>query len=242
MKRKKQFHNNRGSVALEASLTVPLFLLAMVYLFLVFQCVLAETLVYEAAAQTAEYVAEASYIGPCSQAVAYLKFPGYIDEEETVSRYIKGGIKGVSFLGSTMLDEESYVVLRVSYETKYVGKRTFTIRKRAYTGEMQKQQTDEKGGEDEKYVYVTDYQSVYHLTRNCTYLSLKIRPSTLSQAENQGYHACAFCGDACGHLVYVTEEGECYHSRLTCSGLKRTVYRKKKSEVEGLGACTRCSE
>ena len=47
---------NRGSASLEATLSIPLFLLAMVYLYLVFQSVLAEAVVYEAAAETAEYL------------------------------------------------------------------------------------------------------------------------------------------------------------------------------------------
>lgn len=88
---------------------------------------------------------------------------------------------------------------------------------------------------------MTDNQAVYHMTRRCSYLTLQIQASTLEQAKHNGYDMCAFCGkDVQGRQVYVTNEGDRYHSSLTCSGLKRTVYRKKKSEVTGLAACSRC--
>ena len=117
----------------------------------------------------------------------------------------------------------------------------FTIRKRAYTGAAREDtETDAVRAED-AYVYVTDNQAVYHMTRRCSYLTLQIQASTLEQAKHNGYDMCAFCGkDVQGRQVYVTNEGDRYHSSLTCSGLKRTVYRKKKSEVTGLAACSRC--
>lgn len=239
---KKRLTGNSGSASLEASLAVPIFLLAMVYLFQIFQCVLAEALVYEAAAETAEYLAEFSYTELCSLPVAYLKFSGYVDEDDTVERYIKGGTSGVSFLGSIMLDEDDCVVLRVSYETKYAGERTFTIRKRAYTGAKTSSGEEGDGQEDDSYVYVTDNQSVYHLSQSCTHLSLSIHTASAMHAREQGYEPCGFCGDDAGGTVYITDEGDCYHSNRCCSGLKRTIYRKKKSEVTGLGPCSRCGD
>ena len=242
LKERLKKNANKGSAALEASLAVPLFLLAMVYLYLAFQSVLAETLVYEAAAETVEYMAELSYLDTCNVAVAYMKFPGYVDEKDTVARYIKGGTGGVSFLGSTMTDEENCIELHVSYQTKYAGTRSYRIRKRAYVGDKKEDDTDGSADSEDPYVYVTDNQSVYHLTRRCTYLTLSIQVEGLPAAQEQGYVACHFCGrDQIGERVFVTGEGDCYHSRISCSGLKRSIYRKKKSEVPELAPCSRCS-
>ena len=214
---------NQGSASLEATLVMSVFLLAMVSLFWMAQSVLAEAQVYEAAAETAEYMAEIAYLGAADTAVAYLRFPKYADEKETVYK------------------RQEYIVLRVSYAMEHLGTRSFTIRKRAYTGAAgEDTETDAVRAED-AYVYVTDNQAVYHMTRRCSYLTLQIQASTLEQAKHNGYDMCAFCGkDVQGRQVYVTNEGDRYHSSLTCSGLKRTVYRKKKSEVTGLAACSRC--
>ena len=54
---------NQGSASLEATLVMSVFLLAMVSLFWMAQSVLAEAQVYEAAAETAEYMAEIAYLG-----------------------------------------------------------------------------------------------------------------------------------------------------------------------------------
>ena len=54
---------NQGSASLEATLVMSVFLLAMVSLFWMAQSVLAEAQVYEAAAETAEYMAEIHILG-----------------------------------------------------------------------------------------------------------------------------------------------------------------------------------
>lgn len=236
----KKVSNNRGSASLEASLAVPIFLVAMVYTYMVFQSVLAEMIVYEAAAETVEYMAEYSYIDTCNPLVPKLRFPEYVDDEKRIEKYIKNGISGVSFFGSIMLDKDDMVELCVQFDTKYAGEQRFSIRQRAYTGAGTEQNDIEGVADSETYVYVTDYESVYHTTRTCSYLTLTIQQASVSYAEKQGYHPCGFCGDNCGNVVFITEEGESYHSDMHCSGLKRTVYRKKKSEVDGLKPCTRC--
>lgn len=238
MKKKLCFIGNRGSAALEASLAVPVFLLAMVYLYLTFQSVLADALVYEAAAETAGYMAELSYTDVCNLSVAYLMFPDYIDETDTVDRYIEGGNSGVSFIGTDTMDTANWISLCVTYTPKYAEKRRYTVRQRAYVGNKGTEQTGTENAQ--VYVYVTDHQQVYHSTRTCTYLQLSIRTSAIGAAKKQGYQPCEFCGADSGTMVYITDEGRKYHSRISCSGLKRTVYRKKKSEIGGLGPCSRC--
>ena len=101
-------------------------------------------------------------------------------------------------------------------------------------------------GEDKKVYYVTDYESVYHTSKECSHLKLSIRlvhESALSGTVNGsgGYYTpcekCGKCQNISGNC-YVTEEGRRYHTSLSCSGLKRTVYQV--TDVHGLSPCSRC--
>lgn len=99
---------------------------------------------------------------------------------------------------------------------------------------------------EETYVYITPEGSVFHLTRECTHLKLSIERVTFVKAcasENvygERYRECTLCDEEFGFLVYITKEGNCYHSERNCSGLKRTVRQIPISEVDGRSCCIRC--
>lgn len=98
----------------------------------------------------------------------------------------------------------------------------------------------------ETYVYITPEGSAYHLYRDCTHLDLSIRGVTLVLAKKsknnygQKYRECELCDDDFGGFVYITSEGDCYHSQRNCSGLKRTIRQVPLSEAAGRGLCIRC--
>lgn len=120
---------------------------------------------------------------------------------------------------------------------------------RAWTGRSTGQngksgeETNETGGE---IVYVTETGSVYHEDSECTYLKLSIKEvdrDILGDLRNNGggkYYACERCGGDGGSSVYITNEGDRYHSSLTCSGLKRTVHEVTREEVGHMKACSKC--
>lgn len=102
-------------------------------------------------------------------------------------------------------------------------------------------------GEGEIYVYITETGTVYHRNRGCSYLNPSIRSvnvGNLDSARNNGgavYYACPLCKDmAEWENCYVTDYGTSYHTSITCSGLKRTIYGVKLSEVGGRSACSKC--
>ena len=123
---------------------------------------------------------------------------------------------------------------------------TARARTHAWTG------YDRGGGavteDGERIVYVTETGTVYHLSRSCTHLDLSIRAipaGTQGEYRNRNggnYHGCEICGapQSGQEIVYITNEGDRYHSSLTCSGLKRTVYEIPISQVGDKGACSRC--
>lgn len=240
--------NNRGSAVVEATLLLPIFIFAMLAIYQMGQCRMAESALYEAAAETAEYMAEYSYIGQPNLVIPEVKFSEYADDNERIDKYIEGGINGVDFLGSVMLDEDNYVILKVNYKISialpFVPKlsetRSMTIRQKAYVGDDGNQNGN--SGSQEQYVYITDNHDVYHSTRNCSHLRLSIRISDKHTALAEGYSECEFCGSQSGVDVYVTDYGNRYHQSINCSGLKRTIYRVKLSELGGMRGCSRCVE
>ena len=103
--------------------------------------------------------------------------------------------------------------------------------------------------EDEIFVYVTPHGSVYHMDRNCHYLDLSIRSvpgrsiSGMRNKDGACYYPCEICGRRQGAgLCYVTDYGTSYHTSLSCSGLKRSIFliRKSEAEAEGKRPCSKC--
>ncbi len=107
----------------------------------------------------------------------------------------------------------------------------------------------EEGEEKEQMVYVTETGTVYHLSRSCTHLDLAISPVAAGQlsasrnASGGTYRVCEMCGmlTASQGTYYITKEGDRYHTSLSCSGLKRTVYEIPISQVGDRRSCSRCS-
>ena len=100
--------------------------------------------------------------------------------------------------------------------------------------------------ETETYVYITPNGNVYHLYSDCTHLKLSIRSASMAAVNKlkndfgQNSRKCEICEEPFGTLVYITSEGDCYHSERTCSGLKRTIRQVPFSEAAGRSACVRC--
>ena len=121
----------------------------------------------------------------------------------------------------------------------------------AWTGRDLSEQTEvpEETGNEEM-VYVTEHESVYHTSAECTHLSLSVqavsgsRVGQLRNEDGKAYHACDKCAGSGvkNSTVYVAREGTHYHNDANCSGLTRTVRLVKKSETSDLHICSRCQQ
>ena len=121
----------------------------------------------------------------------------------------------------------------------------------AWTGRnLSEQKEVPKETEDEELVYVTEHESVYHTTAECTHLALSVeavsgsRVGRMRNQDGKSYHACDKCAasGAKNSTVYITREGTHYHNDANCSGLTRTVRLVKKSETGDLHVCSRCQQ
>jgi hypothetical protein len=167
---------------------------------------------------------------------------------------IEGGSSGIHILYTEEAGEQDTVDIVISYRVKPVvdilGFSGFTManrcRMKAWTG----YQVNTEGvmqETQEEMVYITETGFVYHKSKNCTHLMLSIRPvetNSLDVLRNQGggrYYACEHCGKGTGGIVFLTDQGDRYHTSLSCGGLKRTVYTVPISQAGGRRGCSRCA-
>ncbi|MBQ9612659.1 MAG: hypothetical protein IJV14_08745 [Lachnospiraceae bacterium] len=100
---------------------------------------------------------------------------------------------------------------------------------------------------EETIVYITPTGTVYHRTRDCTYLKPSVRAvnaSSLRGLRNDSggkYYPCEACRPAAAGIVYICSDGNRYHGSSTCRSLKRTILEVPLSSVEDhRRACSKC--
>ena len=236
-----------GMATVEATLVLPLFFIAMtLFLQLGFICVV-QVQVYEAFSVAIQQVAERTFVYDkldseiISDVGIYedvvLSLQSELKNISLIDSYVKGGKKGI-LVTKAVCDKEGYIKGDIRYyisvKLPFFNLSSVCVKEqiiqKAYVGLIASKEAD-------MYVYVTDFQSVYHLSRNCGHLTLSIYE--LDTTKKCTLPPCSFCGSS-GEALYATKDGDCYHTTLACQGLKRTVRRVKKSTVAGLPACEKC--
>lgn len=259
----------RGSMTLEAAFVLPFFLFAVINILFVINIIGTQSRINAALHQTGNKMAFAGYayertIGSAlpdslaGVAMTHLYARGsildYVGRSYLGQSCIVGGAGGVSLAGSSVMDEGDIIDLQVSYKVKpfsgIMGFNGFSISQRyygrAWTGYDVTQFVSDAKQEDPM-VFITETGEVYHMDRNCTYLNPTVEsiPATaVSDRRNQSggkYYPCELCGADTGmEHIYITEHGSSYHTRINCSGLKRTIYTIPLSQVGGRGRCSKC--
>ncbi|MCQ2508057.1 MAG: pilus assembly protein [Dorea sp.] len=238
------------SATVEAALATPFFLIALVTLVYLFEILSTQTAIRDGLQYAEKTISEEGYI-------KRMVSPGKLEQSVTAAigsdrlsrSMIQGGISCKNSYLSPLTGigkvEASYRIrIPVPFFSLYSSEMTESMMCKLWCGY-------EKGGlkkDEDEIVYITETGVVYHLDYNCSYLDLSIKTmngGNLSAARNKSggkYHACEYCHPSSKGLVYVTDYGDRYHSSLSCSGLKRTVYSVPKSEAIGKGACSKCAK
>lgn len=242
------FTSMKGSITLEAATAVPIFFFAVLCLLFLMEIMAIQTAVRSGLQYAGKQAAAGAY-------PAAVLTPGQIERDvisaigaARLERSIIEG--GIDCSGSRMSPRTGVAELSAVCQVK-IPLPIFQIPLLEYEQKMRiKGWTGyEKtgfGGEDDETVYVTETGLVYHQDYHCTHLELSIRmvnPSEVADLRNESggkYYACEHCKKGGTGGVYITDTGNRYHSSLSCSGLKRTVYAVPVSEVIGKGACSRC--
>lgn len=236
-----------GSMAVEMVTAFPFFLFAMLTILMFGQIFMADQEIHRSMVECARELA----ISPKPEETAItakIHWLQNVDQKYIDHSCIKGGTNGVHFFGSRYEEEAGEIVLQTRYEAtiplpvfhKLRWKLGYEIHQKAFRG-----YDPALEGEESTWVYVTEHQSVYHTSRGCSHLQLKIQQAWNTKeylAGTSGYQPCEICMKKCKQIkqLYITEQGRKYHSTLACSGLKRTIRRVKKEEVGNLAPCSRC--
>ena len=248
----------RASLTVEAALVLPLFLICMLSVGRLMNVYSYSTRLCCALAQTAEEMGIAAYTEkfggePLIRAGVGLAYARSRTLSMTGNRR---SVRGESFLLSSLAGGDHEIRLVLTYRPAGSGLwrlpgmrfiqrasvRKWTGREGSSGGDTAASQEKE-----EKTVFVTEYGSVYHTDINCTHIKLKIEQVPKGEAAvrrnryGEKYHTCELCGRYAGENVYITTDGNRYHSSLQCAGLKRSVKAVDIHEAGELRPCSKCA-
>lgn len=177
-----------------------------------------------------------------------------LGEEYLNNTCLSGGTAGLHMVKSSVMKQNDIIELVASYRVKsfasVVGFPDFSMENRyyarAWTGfNVENRQSDRL--EEDPLVYVAENGTVYHIARNCRYLNPSIEPvsvkgvSELRNESGEKYSACGSCDwNPYQAVVYITNQGNRIHGSLKCSGLRRTIYTIRLSQVNGRDKCSKC--
>lgn len=242
----------KGSLTVEAALTIPIFLFAILCLIYLLEIQAIGFRVKAAAQEAGKQAAEDIILVPVLNTYNLQQdIIENIGSERLERSIIEGGSGGIQCWTSYYNTVNEEVIVKVNYKIKLPVpgffnldiKKKVELKVKAWTG-----RAEHDNSEDEEIVYVTDTGVVYHSDYQCAYLQLSITflpSSTLIDVRNDSggiYQPCEKCvhGQAMAG-VYITKYGTKYHNSLSCSGVKRSIRAVKKSDVVGMGGCVKCA-
>lgn len=256
---KKRKRKYSGSLTVETSLALPIFLFASLALISILGFMSTYIKVEYALHETARELAILSFPAnnltvdenvitdlALSETLVRGIFNSKYKSSDLSKSFIDGGI---SFYRCNLDLDKGIIDLTVTYKVRPmldvlgIGKMTLSNRCKVHAWVGYKGESDK----DEEYVYITDDSEVYHTHSSCSHLRLEINvvnreDINLYRNYKSGiYKPCEKCQtNEVSDYLYITPYGDRYHTRLSCPGLKRTVYKVKKSEVHRR-ECEKCA-
>lgn len=244
-----------GSMALEGSMVLPIFLFFMMTVLLSIEAVRLQSNVQEALHQAGS---ESAF----TQNRLEMQKNDTMDVAEKISAYVRAqkspylcvakGEDGIMIQDDSSVDVNGLVHLKVCYKLKPfirwipIGDMVFEDEyfSHAWTGYHGNE--DMGSNEADVCVYITKTGSKYHTTYECTYLQVPIKAvhdeqiGTIRNASGRKYYPCERCHPEESGMFFVSEDGSRYHGRSDCSSLKRTVYIISLSKAQGYTPCSKC--
>lgn len=224
-----------GSITVETALVLPLFLFAL----------LSVMYLTDAIRISSENTAELA-----EQAYKYAKY-AYLGDKFLGDTPVSDALEIINN-GDDIIDLVQRYRINVPFDLfgTYDPYAIDRVRIRAFTGyDNTKHIHDDNDGAEEM-VYVTENGSVYHRSLGCSHLNLNIRTVNTEdiskERANDGskYYPCEYCcrqNERPPAVLYITDDGNRYHTSLSCSRLKRTIHEVPLSST-GLPPCKECGK
>lgn len=250
---------SEGSLTIEASMVISLFLLSMVsilYIFVYYQTQVYMQGVLEKTTEDIMLLSSRTTDGDIINIFSdeYVKkiFWENADNKTIDKLSICNGSNGIIFESSDFVSDKGIIDICIRYSFKFpiniTDKSLFTVvqhsKRMLYVG------VDYSENDINQLVYVTVNGTVYHTDRYCTYLKPDINEvdiCVLEQKRNSSggkYYPCSKCtGDnMLLDTVYISKWGTSYHADRNCSSLARVIrtLSKVKAEEEGYRSCSKC--
>lgn len=247
----------KGSMAVEGSLILPIFLLFLLTVLIGLEAVRLQSNVTEALHQTGNYymtVVCGEDVNAGKRIDIMQRIQMYMDEQILPYLCIKGGKDGLKLEDLSSLQEgkiELTSEYQISEVIRWLPIGEIVVKDgfvgHSWTGYLGRE-GQWSGYEKIVYVYVTQTGSRYHLSTECSYLKVQVKQVSanwLQDGRNKWgakYYPCSKCKPLNEGTLYVTEDGNSYHSYGACSALKRTIYVIPIHEADTYRPCSRCSK
>ena len=255
----KLFRSEEGTMTLEATLIVPIFLIVLIMLASTGEIFMIHQQIAHGVCEAAKRAAVNEYQirqkrntgGNLTVLSAKETFLTSVNRRFLDRSALIGGSAAAAAACKLTLTSKGEYIVAVKYHIRkklpFLSTYSVTfqqkIRQKAMTGYVPKGDELKEG-----FVYITPHEAVYHKDLSCTHLALDISvdEDVLKYQNGQPhYKACSKCTrhqSSNVSCVYIAKEGESYHTDLSCSGLKRTVKQVDLSTLKGMKPCQRCGK
>lgn len=239
-----------GSLSLEASLVVPIFIFALGSMIMLIEMERLQSNIFESLHQSI------SYSFDNRSTVDYKKvFMNYLDSKENPYICLDKGAEGITLTDSSSIDDDGYIRISAEYKEKPFislfplmnAEIKDSIFGHSFTGYVN---SNGKGNyfNDDIQVYVTLTGVKYHKDRECSYIKVKLNKvmaadiKMLRNASGKKYSPCHECHPKLEGTLFIAEYGDKYHSSNSCTAIKKTVKTigLKEAISEGYTACSKC--
>lgn len=169
---------------------------------------------------------------------------------ETVD--VDNGIYGMSLLKSSLNqndDDINTIRLDYSISMPFLNKVQIRLSNKSYfrsfTGRTMVGE-ELYDNPDEKTVYITENGEVYHMSKRCRVLNIKLievnKEDVCNFRNSSGgkYYPCEYCGKKCKGKVFISLYGDRYHADKNCPKIKRNIKSVKLKDVKDRDKCKIC--